>query len=286
MRPTGIQTHHACSQSLYLQDAELLLEYFSVLKRISLYLARSCPHRTIDHLVSEAARMMSAPAVVSIGGEQDSGTDPLKFSSASNSSATLPRRHDGSASSQMEMTRSAEASTGSGARHRPPSFTMTSMHHRDHTYASNVSVSMQSDGSYEEVFKSDAQLVPTSKTSISNLSALGGERRGSEVVAPMLKGLLQRADVAICMLAEIAYEKGDAFSDHVPLLFHLCVVCMDSLEPVVRFHCQQLVINLLNVLLAKRVGVPGKANKVSCLSLSGECACSVSCLHWYRHCNR
>ena len=133
---------------------------------------------------------------------------------------------------------------------------------------------MQSDGSYEETFKTDGLMVQNSKTSMSNLSALGGDRRGSEVVAPVLKGLLQRADVAVCMLAEIAYEQGDKFSDHVPLLFHMCVVCMDSLEQVVRLHCQQLVINLLNVLLSKRVGVPGKANKVRSLfngSRGGEC---------------
>ena len=246
-----------------MQDTELLAEYHSVVKTISLYLARATPHRAIDHLVSEAARMMQAPAVVSVEGESHVHSGPLQFSSSAWS--TIPRRMtDGSTSNQLDGSRSVELSAIVGSRGRPPSFTMTPMHHRERTYTSNVSVSVQSDGSFDEAFKPENGLaVQSSKMSMSNLSALGGNRRGSEVVAPpLLKGLLQRADVAICMLAEIAYEQGDKFSDHVPLLFHLCVVCMDNLEPVVRLHCQQLVINLLNVLLSKRVGVPGKASKV------------------------
>lgn len=234
------------------------MQYHSVLKRISLYLARTSPHRTIDHLVSEAAKMMQTSAISTTEAESNSASSPLRFSEVSHSFPTLFRRRDGSASSQLDVNRSAENSATS-SRPRPPSFTMTPIHRRESTYT-NASISIQSDGSYDEA--RDLPLVQLSKGSFSNISAFGGERRPSEVSAPILKGLLQRADVAICLLVEVAYERGDEFSDHVPLLFHLCVICMDSLEPVVRLHCQELVINLLNVLLAKRVGVPGKANKV------------------------
>jgi len=233
-------------------------QFHSVLKRISLYLARKNPHRTIEHLVSETARMMHASAILSIEVDNSGLISPLRFSDVSTSARLL--RRDGSGGSLMDLTRSTDASTG-GTQRRHPSLSTPHMHRRESTYTSNVSTSMHSDGSFEENLRQDAGAVQGSNLSMSNLSAFGGDRRGSEV-PPNLKGLLQRADVSICMLAEIAYEQGEEFNDHVPLLFHLCVVCMDSLEPVVRLHCQQLVIHLLNVLLAKRVGVPGKACKV------------------------
>lgn len=111
----------------------------------------------------------------------------------------------------------------------------------------------------------------------SNISAaFGSERRGSEAVAPTFKGQLHRSELSICLLAEVAFEQGDKFSDHVPLLFHICVICMDSPEQVVRQHCQELLVNLLRALMVKRntlETVHDRREKVSpcCFYSPGAC---------------
>lgn len=87
----------------------------------------------------------------------------------------------------------------------------------------------------------------------SNISAaFGSERRGSEAVASSFKGQLHRSELSICLLAEVAFEQGDKFAEHAPLLFHICVICMDSPEQVVRQHCQELLMNLLRALMVRR----------------------------------
>lgn len=79
---------------------------------------------------------------------------------------------------------------------------------------------------------------------------------------PGIKGMFQRSDLAVCLLAEVTYEQGDKIESHIPLLFHICVICMDSPESVVRTHCQQLIINLLNAVISKRAGTSKKTEKV------------------------
>eukprot|EP00210_Caulerpa_lentillifera_P001890 g1818.t1 len=263
-----------------LQDEDLLLEYFSVLKRICLYLARTSPHRTIDHLVCEAGKLIRCSTPVSYERLKDeaSSSSPLRFSSMSSTESSVCKLKSESSLSLIQqregsLTRISETTKG-----RVPSFSSNSytepiiVLHRDRTRPTNISLSMQSDGSFEESSSSVHRfegIGQSSRKSFSNISVVGSERRGSEtVVVSGPKGLLQREDIAICLLSEIAFEQGDKFSNHLPLLFHICIICMDSLEPVVRLHCQQLVIHLLNVLMSKRVGIPGKATKLSSLVLA------------------
>ena len=46
-----------------------------------------------------------------------------------------------------------------------------------------------------------------------------------------------RAEVAVCLLAEVAYEHDEDFRGHLPLLFHTMLLLMDSTDNLVfRLH--------------------------------------------------
>ncbi|CAD7701683.1 unnamed protein product [Ostreobium quekettii] len=227
------------------QDAETLLQYFSVLKRISLYLARTSPQRTIDHWVSEASQMIQSED--ELGQEEedkDKNMSALKFSTLDQRGGLLelaPQRLD-------SIVAAPESAHPSSLKFRDsqdiPPFSVQS------------ATSPWSDGSASS-FRSatDYPLLPSSslKRSTSNISAPGSDRRGSEVSAPFLKGFLTQPELALTLLVEVAFEHGEKFNEHLPVLFHIAVICMDSVKPVVRLHCQQLIVNLLNALAKQQL---------------------------------
>ena len=67
------------------------------------------------------------------------------------------------------------------------------------------------------------------------------------------RGVLMRAEVAVCLLAEVAYEHDEDFRGHLPLLFHSMLLLMDSSETLVFRHAQQVVIHLLHSLCARHL---------------------------------
>ena len=54
-----------------------------------------------------------------------------------------------------------------------------------------------------------------------------------------------RAEVAVCLLAEVAYEHDEDFRGHLPLLFHSMLLLMDSTDSLVFRHAQQVITHLL-----------------------------------------
>ncbi|KAL3568215.1 hypothetical protein D5086_030866 [Populus alba] len=64
---------------------------------------------------------------------------------------------------------------------------------------------------------------------------------------------LTHADIALILLAEIAYENDEDFREHLPLLFHVTFVSMDSSEDIVLEHCQNLLVNLLYSLAGRHL---------------------------------
>ncbi|KAK6913421.1 Cell morphogenesis central region [Dillenia turbinata] len=64
---------------------------------------------------------------------------------------------------------------------------------------------------------------------------------------------LTHADIALILLAEIAYENDEDFREHLPLLFHVTFVSMDSSEDIVLEHCQHLLVNLLYSLAGRQL---------------------------------
>ncbi|CAG9464766.1 unnamed protein product [Pedinophyceae sp. YPF-701] len=62
--------------------------------------------------------------------------------------------------------------------------------------------------------------------------------------------VLSRAELALCLLSEIAYEHDEDFGNHLPLVLHLALICMDSENPTVFQHCQHLTLNMVYSLSA------------------------------------
>lgn len=69
----------------------------------------------------------------------------------------------------------------------------------------------------------------------------------------VIRGILGRPQLAMCLLAEVAYENDEDFRSHLPLLFHATITAMDSAEPVVYQHAQQALVNLLYSLSARHL---------------------------------
>ena len=51
--------------------------------------------------------------------------------------------------------------------------------------------------------------------------------------------------MAVCLLAEVAYEHDEDFRGHLPLLFHSMLLLMDSTDSLVFRHAQQVITHLL-----------------------------------------
>ncbi|DBA89055.1 TPA: hypothetical protein ACH3X2_000264 [Trebouxia sp. C0005] len=96
------------------------------------------------------------------------------------------------------------------------------------------------------------------RTSGDNHSPDNSRRNSSMQVASPLgprpdRGILTRPQLAMCLLAEVAYEHDEDFRSHLPLLFQAIMVAMDSPEPLVYHHAQQALVNLLYSLSARHL---------------------------------
>lgn len=76
----------------------------------------------------------------------------------------------------------------------------------------------------------------------------------SHLPAAAAHGALGRPEVALCLLAEVAYEHDEPFRAHLPLLLHAMVVALDAREPLVAGHARAVVTHLLHALAARHVG--------------------------------
>ena len=56
---------------------------------------------------------------------------------------------------------------------------------------------------------------------------------------------LTRAEVGLCLLAEVAWEQDEDLRSHLPLLLHASTVCLDSPEPTVASHALLAITHLL-----------------------------------------
>lgn len=247
--------------------------YFSVAKRISLYLARVSPQRTIDHLVFALAQRMSddqpeqVRRATELAFEMDSSNPVLEFSQGPqqvqildplppmspllirsslegqlrNVSGNLSwrtatgRSMSGplNAMPEIHTGRSGQLFTGSG----PLSISGPLMGVRTSTGSlKSRHLSRDSGDCYIETPMSVMEDVRSSTPAVIGefQSALQGHHHW-----------LSKADIALILLAEIAYENDEDFRGYLPLLFHVTFVSMDSAEDIVLEHCQQLLVNLL-----------------------------------------
>lgn len=252
--------------------------YFSVAKRISLYLARISPQQTIDHLVYELAQCMlqDAPEQVKRPDPFDSEVAVLEFSqgplmSQSDPSAQLTAL--GVRSSVDGTTRNVSGNlswrTATGRSMSGPLNQLGQMPDqlinvhagRSGQLFTNSGPLMSLSGPLMGVRTSTGSMrsrhmsrdsgdyffdTPSAEDIRSNAPTTGGDLQ-------VHAHWLSRADIALILLAEIAYENDEDFRGHLPLLFHVTFVSMDSSEDIVLEHCQQLLVNLLYSLAGRHL---------------------------------
>ncbi|KAK3019133.1 hypothetical protein RJ639_002864 [Escallonia herrerae] len=281
-----------CDSNASAEISGAFATYFSVAKRVSLYLARICPQRTIDHLVYQLAQRMledsieplrptankgdangnfvlefsQGPAVAQISSVVDSQPHmspllvrgsldgPLRNTSGSLSWRTAAvggRSASGPLSPMPPELNIAPVTAGRSGQLLPAFVNMSGplMGVRSSTGSLRSRHVSRDSGDY---------LIDTPNSGEDGLhSGVGMNGVSAKELQSALQGhqqhSLTHADIALILLAEIAYENDEDFREHLPLLFHVTFVSMDSSEDIVLEHCQHLLVNLLYSLAGRHL---------------------------------
>ncbi|KAG2333852.1 hypothetical protein Bca52824_005032 [Brassica carinata] len=225
--------------------------YFAVAKRVSLYLARTCPQRTIDHLVYQLSQRMLEdsiePTVYGANRGDSNGNFVLEFSQGP---ATAPQKYKWkpklensrltgrSASGPLSLVPSelniAPVATARSGQLLPSLVNASGPLMGVRTSAGTLSS--------RHVSRDSVDLFIDTPNSGEDVSQFRHQQHS-----------LTHADIALILLAEIAYENDEDFRGHLPLLFHVTFVSMDSSEDIVLEHCQHLLVNLLYSLAGRHL---------------------------------
>ncbi|XP_057768557.1 uncharacterized protein LOC130988663 isoform X2 [Salvia miltiorrhiza] len=281
-----------CDSSASAEISGAFATYFSVAKRVSLYLARICPQRTIDHLVYQLAQRMledtveplrlsankgdagggivlefsQAPAVAQITSTVDSQPHmspllvrgsldgPLRNTSGSLSWRTAAvggRSASGPLTPMPPELGVVPVTAGRSGQLLPALVNMSGplIGVRSSTGSLRSRHVSRDSGDY---------LIDTPNSGEDVLHpGIGAHGVNAKELQSALQGhqqhTLTQADIALILLAEIAYENDEDFREHLPLLFHVTFVSMDSSEDIVLEHCQHLLVNLLYSLAGRHL---------------------------------
>lgn len=280
-----------CDSNASAEISGAFATYFSVAKRVGLYLARICPQRTIDHLVYQLSQRMldsleplrpsaskaeangnfvlefsQGPAVAQVASVVDSQPHmspllvrgsldgPLRNASGSLSWRTAAvggRSASGPLSSMPPELNIVPVSAGRSGQLLPSLVNMSGplMGVRSSTGSLRSRHVSRDSGDY---------LIDTPNSGEDGLhSGVAIHGVNAKELQSALQGhqqhLLTHADIALILLAEIAYENDEDFREHLPLLFHVTFVSMDSSEDIVLEHCQHLLVNLLYSLAGRHL---------------------------------
>ncbi|XP_077229196.1 ARM repeat superfamily protein isoform X2 [Tasmannia lanceolata] len=281
-----------CDSNASAEISGAFATYFSVAKRVSLYLARICPQRTIDHLVYELSQRMleesiepvrpstskndvggnfilefsQGPTAAQLAAVADSQPHmspllvrgsldgPLRSTSGSLSwrtSAVTGRSISGPLTPMPPEVNIPVTATGRSGQLIPAMMNMSGplMGVRSSTGSLRSRHVSRDSGDY---------LIDTPNSGEDGLhSVIGLHGVNAGELSSALSGhhqhSLSRADIALILLAEIAYENDEDFRGHLPLLFHVTFVSMDSSEDIVLEHCQHLLVNLLYSLAGRHL---------------------------------
>eukprot|EP00898_Chlorokybus_atmophyticus_P003403 jgi/Chlat1/4063/Chrsp26S04002 len=206
-------------------DFHSMQHLLMVAKRITLYVARTSPQQAIDHLVFELSERVNE-------GDRGGQVDKPEHSAVLEFGATLPPA-------------SKPADSWPGFYARSSSFTKDFM--------SPGVRELEAPWAGNGVHSQETPYEQAHGRSVSRQQTSTRPRRPS----------LSRADIALILLAEVAYEHDEDFRGHLPFLFHLAVVVMDSPEAIISQHCQHLLLNLLHSLVAQHVAVLSGADFAS-----------------------
>lgn len=281
-----------CDSNASTEISGVIATYFSVAKRVSLYLARICPQRTIDHLVFQLSQRLLEDSIEPTGPSASKGDATasvvLEFSQgpamAQMSSVVDNQPHmspllvRGSLDGPLRNVSGSLSWRTAGMTGRSVSGPLSPMPPEMNVVPVNTGRSGQLHPSLVNMsgplmgVKSSAgslrsrhvsrdsgdYLVDTPNSGEDGLHA-GGATHG--VNANELQSALQghqqhsltHADIALILLAEIAYENDEDFRQYLHLLFHVIFVSMDSSEDIVLEHCQHLLVNLLYSLAGRHL---------------------------------
>ncbi|CAL1392541.1 unnamed protein product [Linum trigynum] len=283
-----------CDSNASAEISGAFATYFSVAKRVSLYLARICPQRTIDHLVYQLAQRMSEDSLEQVGPSVTTKGDPsasfvLEFSqgpSAAQIGAVVdtqphmsPLLVRGSLDGPLRNSSGSLSWRTSGVTGRSVSGPLSPMPPELNVVPVTAGRSGQllpalvnmsgplmgvrsSTGSIRSRHvsrDSGDYLIDTPNSGEDGLhpSTIGMHGVNAKELQSALQGhqqhSLTHADIALILLAEIAYENDEDFREHLPLLFHVTFVSMDSSEDIVLEHCQHLLVNLLYSLAGRHL---------------------------------
>ncbi|GAB2280029.1 hypothetical protein Dimus_014667 [Dionaea muscipula] len=286
-----------CDSNASAEISGAFATYFSVAKRVSLYLARICPQRTIDHLVYQLSQRMLEDSIEPVrtkGANANNGI--LQFSQvpAAPLVASIVDSHSlqphmspllvrGSFDGPMKNT-SGNLTWRTSVAGRTTSGPIIPMP-PDMNAAAPVTPAAGRSGQLIPAFvnmsgplmgvRSSTGSVRSRHMSRDSVDYLidtpnsgedvlltGGVGMHYGINAKELHSALQghqqqhsltQADIALILLAEIAYENDEDFREHLPLLFHVTFVSMDSSEEIVLEHCQHLLVNLLYSLAGRHL---------------------------------
>ncbi|XXG72020.1 hypothetical protein AAC387_Pa07g1207 [Persea americana] len=281
-----------CDANVSAEITGAFATYFSVAKRVSLYLARICPQRTIDHLVYELSQRMLEDSVEpvrpSVSKGDVSANFVLEFSqgpTAAQIAAVVesqphmsPLLVRGSLDGPLRSTSGSLSWRTAAVQGRSISGPLSPMPQEVNIVATSAGRSgqlipsmMNMSGPLMGVRSSTGSLrsrhvsrdsgdylidTPNSgEDALHSGNAVHGVNAGelSSALSGHPQHSLSRADIALILLAEIAYENDEDFRGHLPLLFHVTFVSMDSSEDIVLEHCQHLLVNLLYSLAGRHL---------------------------------
>ncbi|XP_064993681.1 uncharacterized protein LOC135629734 isoform X2 [Musa acuminata AAA Group] len=285
-----------CDSNTSIEITGAFATYFSVAKRVSLYLARICPQQTIDHLVCELSQRMLEEIEEPV---RPSKVDPLANFILEFSQGPTTAQVATVADSQPHMSpllvrgsldgplRNASGNLSwrtSGITGHSISGPLSPMHPDGNMVAPTTGRSgqllpslmnipgMSMSGPLMNIRSSTGNLrsrhvsrdsgdcpidTPNSTEDILHPASSVIQGISASELQSALQGhqqhLLSRADIALILLAEIAYENDEDFREHLPLLFHVTCVSMDSSEDIVLLHSQHLLVNLLYSLAGRHL---------------------------------
>ncbi|KAM3306018.1 protein furry like isoform X1 [Capsicum chacoense] len=277
-----------CDSNASAEISGAFATYFSVAKRVSLYLARICPQRTIDHLVYQLAqRMLDSiePLRSSANRGEGNGNTVLEFSQGHSvvqvaavvephmspllvrGSLDGPLRNTSSSLSWRTATVGGRSASGP-LTPVPPELNIVPVTsgRSGQLLPSLVNMSgplmgvRNSTGSMRSRHRSRDSgdyFIDTPNSGEDGLHSGPVHGINAKELQSALQGhqqhSLSHADIALILLAEIAYENDEDFREHLPLLFHVTFVSMDSSEDIVLEHCQHLLVNLLYSLAGRHL---------------------------------
>ncbi|XP_017439537.1 uncharacterized protein LOC108345455 isoform X1 [Vigna angularis] len=278
-----------CDSNASTEISGAFATYFSVAKRVSLYLARICPQRTIDHLVFQLSQRLLEDSMEPVASKGDTSANfVLEFSQGpavaqmtsvlDNQPHMSPLLVRGSLDGPLRNVSGSLSWRTAGMTGRSVSGPLSPMPPELNVVPVTAGRSGQllpalvnmsgplmgvrsSTGSLRSRHVSRDSGDYLVDTPNSGEDGLHGGSAMHAVNAKELQSALQghqqhsltHADIALILLAEIAYENDEDFRQYLPLLFHVIFVSMDSSEDIVLEHCQHLLVNLLYSLAGRHL---------------------------------